>query len=571
MKNNRIKYYLFFLCVLLAKMQFASAGETFQNNLLKADISQSSLGGVKVTLYTSKPYNDSVVVNKKSDYEYVILMPETSNSLTAKPAIKAVSEMVNNIEVKTQQYDNQVKGYTKIVISTSKPISIAPQVQTVTVKESLGEKEYMDLISQAAKKETNTFNKEVKKAVSGKNEAVKSAQAAKTSATQKSSQKPTLRAVPTKSLSQKVVTKQKTKETLAKVVVPTKPQVVTESKSTETTVLPEQKVQTLPVKQEQVANIVPSEVLPSKVVPIDNSIKAKLLRKYAKYKNIIKNNLYMALGFVALTFLLLLLGARKMSKNLHKQKENFKINLEEMPAPVTDYTQKINDDMTWKEKFQTYVEATQGAEESAEEGSIKKEEAFLSSPELDDLFNEESFNAESFEDEPQEKSFTADSESIELTNVIFEEQIEEPKQASSSNIWGELDSQSYQSELDVSLDSLFGEEEFIDEETFNSDYYDENKKEEISQEPVNEFIKSEFAIDDNKGFYLVDYEDTTALVGHIAEEVFVLKRFDSKIQGDIQARLNEQKPNSMSYMTRVGAFRGVVEVTPHDMNLLIEL
>jgi hypothetical protein len=127
------------------------------------------------------------------------------------------------------------------------------------------------------------------------------------------------------------------------------------------------------------------------------------------------------------------------------------------------------------------------------------------------------------------------------------------------------------------IDELFGEdEEYLTEPTEEmidniEELFYEQPEIVSNIEPQDEIVKSEFNIDDEKGFYLVDFEDTTALVGHIDEEIFVLKRFDKKINGPLQARLDERKENSTNYMTKVGSFRGLVEVTPQNMNLLIEL
>ena len=580
MKNNRIKYYLFFLCVLLIKTQFACAAETFHNNLLKADLSPSSLGGVKIILYTSKPYSEPIVVNKKSDYEYVILMPETSNSLTAKPALKAVSGIINNVEVKTQQYDNQVKGYTKIIISTAKPISITSQVQVVSASESLGEKEYRNLIAQAAKTTTNTNQKEIKKVLSEKKTAPKFVQAPKTLQPQHTVQPQKVHAAGKKH-SQAVVKNIASKAAPVKQVSVSKPHVKIKSKAESKIVqAPSVKGQkiSIPVQKKPVSSITTTtastqtpiqspkiNVQPQKVVSVDNSIKAKVFRKFEKYKTVIKNNLYIALGSVIVVLFLLLLGASKMFKNIQKQKEAFASNLDEMPVPVTDYTQKINDDMTWKEKFQTYVEATQNVEDSS-----PKVDVDLSNSELDNLVNEESFeeiSEMSFKKEGSKNLSKSDVAENSIFNELSEKNYTEPKRISESDIWGEIGNQYTEEEKEVSLDYLFGEDEISDTNVFIHD----DKIGEDLKAFANTFIKSEFAIDNEKGFYLVDYEDATALVGHIAEEVFVLKRFDSRIRGDIQARLNERKPNSVSYMTRVGNFRGVVEVTPHNMNLLIEL
>jgi len=128
-----------------------------------------------------------------------------------------------------------------------------------------------------------------------------------------------------------------------------------------------------------------------------------------------------------------------------------------------------------------------------------------------------------------------------------------------------------------SLDELFGDDEEMDTEEASEEPSDEDiqfgsiDELEDDTEQEDEFVQSEFAIDDDKGFYLVDFEDTTALVGHIGEEIFILKRFGEKVYGQIHARLNEHKGNAASFMVKIDDFRALIEVTPENMNLLIEL
>ena len=136
--------------------------EMFQNNLMRMDVHKTSLGGVKVTLYTTKPYKDAVVVNKKSDQEYIILMPETASTLTSKPALNSTSDVLTKIDVKTQQYGatQGQKGYTKIIITTLRPIEITPQVETLSVaKYKLSETETKELLAQAGKKQVSAPQK----------------------------------------------------------------------------------------------------------------------------------------------------------------------------------------------------------------------------------------------------------------------------------------------------------------------------------------------------------------------------------------------------------------------------
>ena len=50
------------------------------NNLTQLDLKRSSNNSVNVTLFTSNGYNDNVMVRKKSDNKYVILIPKVQSS-----------------------------------------------------------------------------------------------------------------------------------------------------------------------------------------------------------------------------------------------------------------------------------------------------------------------------------------------------------------------------------------------------------------------------------------------------------------------------------------------------------
>ncbi len=137
MKNKVVRYSLILTALMLAPV-FA-AGD-YNNELVKMDLDQTSDGAVKVNIYTDKPYNEQIIVNKKPDNKYVILLPETTNTMNVKPDISGVSS-IKNVDVKTQQYSSLPgKGYTKITIDSKKPIEVVPKafvtkpVQTKTTK-----------------------------------------------------------------------------------------------------------------------------------------------------------------------------------------------------------------------------------------------------------------------------------------------------------------------------------------------------------------------------------------------------------------------------------------------------
>ncbi len=80
-------------------------------------------------------------------------------------------------------------------------------------------------------------------------------------------------------------------------------------------------------------------------------------------------------------------------------------------------------------------------------------------------------------------------------------------------------------------------------------------------------VKSGYNIDKNRGFYIVNLDGETALVGRINEEIFVLKKFDRNVEKPIQVR--QDNPNV--YMVKADGFRSLVEVDNDKMNVLIEL
>ena len=80
-------------------------------------------------------------------------------------------------------------------------------------------------------------------------------------------------------------------------------------------------------------------------------------------------------------------------------------------------------------------------------------------------------------------------------------------------------------------------------------------------------VKSGYNIDKNRGFYIVNLDGETALVGRIKEEIFVLKKFSGNVERPIQVR--QDNPNV--YMVKADGFRSLVEVDNDKMNVLIEL
>ncbi len=128
MQKQVIRYIFISLIIIFGSQTFAA--NEYNNELLKVDIDQTSQDTVKVNIYTEKPYKDKIIVNKRPDNKYVILLPETANSVTTKPDISGASAL-NDIDVKSHQYSSLPdKAYTKITIDGKKSLEIVPQAFT---------------------------------------------------------------------------------------------------------------------------------------------------------------------------------------------------------------------------------------------------------------------------------------------------------------------------------------------------------------------------------------------------------------------------------------------------------
>jgi len=675
---KNIKTFLILLCAVFIGMQIVCAAGMFQNSLIRADFSQTTPNVLNVKLYTSKPYKEPIKALLKDDPEYSILLPETSSNPNLKPSLKYVTKNVQWIDITTQQYTDQLKGYTKIKIKTTDPVEIIVQTEVYDAQKILKEAKEKELLAKLAA--AKALEAQKKSVIMPKKEiykpAVKNYVAQKTYAPQKAYapvKKAVQQDVPIKKkmtappVSQKTVVPAVVKQTKVNTVQPIQKQVSAQPKVKTETVskkvaapakiapkpttakvthpvqkqtVKQQKVTPIPVKKEvtkkteipktQATKTKAAKALPKPVEgpgeeqpyaqrvgdkpntastkkstqteePIEKSIynppvkkvaspsqtavkrvtppPAQEIGKFEIYKNQIKylvlNNQPVVYAIVIISVLLLLLVLMQITQKLKGQKKTPEGKFKKATVDETEQTVAAEED------FPTFLNKSEQ----------KPEEEILIPEQFDEDFLEELTR------EPLSESEVPDEEIISAPQAEIEEEPqeeeiisapqakteEEPKaepedEFSSLNELNEiLAEETYE---DISLEELLNEDEELAEieEEFETQPYIETEEEptivedlsEIEQE-IEEIVKSEFVIDENKGFYLVDYEDTSALVGHIENEIFVLKKFREKIDAKLQARVNETKQNSLSYMTKVGDFKAVIEVTPDNMKLLIEL
>lgn len=128
------KYILGFILALLLGLSGIFNADTmaldsdYKNNLLKVDVVKANDGSYKIDLFTQKPYNEPIKVIKKSDTSYYVFLPETYHSITS----VGTSGDISKVDVKLYPYAGQDlnNGYTKIDISTSKPVTFTTSVRT---------------------------------------------------------------------------------------------------------------------------------------------------------------------------------------------------------------------------------------------------------------------------------------------------------------------------------------------------------------------------------------------------------------------------------------------------------
>lgn len=524
-------------CIFLIKMQGASATQSFQNNLVKADFYKNVSGGIKITLYTNKQYKDAIVANKKGENQYVILMPETSHSTDVKPYISSVSDLIKKVDVKTQQYDTNLKGYTKITIITSKPINIVPEVKTLNIPKN----EKKTLFARSQSKQIQTINKYQ----TTKPKVQKTNLASPILDTQKNTKKITTSPVimaykqPSKKVA-KEINPEKTNvspsiEKAVKPLVqnPTQSGIDNGPKKVEQPKQPEQ-LQTVAKNELQTEN--PTQSLEKLTQKIKNG------ERFKKYKAILGSNFVIAMASCIGTILLVILFLLSNMNKRSKPRKHFETTIERSHRKRADSeanAEEILDDIFLGEDNDENYSLHENIEESEDFITTNMEQEYAESEFIDE---QELIN---IEDIPQD-------------NII---QGEESSDYQVDEVFGEEDNYNEEVSTEASL--------IEQEEITNEDYDPEQLIEEDEEE--HEIIKSEYEIDEQKGFYLIDFEDNTTLVGHINDEIFILKRFEQKINAKLQVRLNESKGSSSQYIAKVGGFKGIIEVLPQHMSLLIEL
>lgn len=406
------------LLLSIALINFSNT-ETFANNTLnQIDVRKNSSDGLEFTLYTSSPYADNVVVTKKSDNKYVILMPNVNGSSTSKPDFAAVKDVVTDIDVRA--VDDTGNGYTKVTVITNRPVNI----KTNTLKSTApteGQKEYRALIAQqqakaytpkAAVTTSNATATTTKTAVKlpeiQPTKVASDAKASKTTTTtQKTSQAVQKQATvpsatskiaqntpaktetkvvetqkkvtPIKNISNKTVEQpksdlkpaiQKTTEQQVKNVTPaqenTAKEIPTEEKTT-------QNLEAQPQQQSPVTEVAPTVAgIQQEFTPknFSNNILADIKNKFSGR---IPENMPVTLALILIPFICIMVLFNIIKNSLQRSQMLKKVLMENMARRQNETEQSSydniinNENLSWQEKYQQYREIANEVEQIEEE------------------------------------------------------------------------------------------------------------------------------------------------------------------------------------------------------------
>ena len=657
-KSNTISIALL-LALALTPVATVASGE---NNLVQLDLKKASNNSVNVTLFTSGGYNDNVMVRKKSDNKYVILIPKVQSSGYSASSLNGVRDLVSNVDVKT--VSDTSGGYTKVTLITTKPLDIKTSTQKSSpVTEE--QKEYKTLIAQANAVKNNIGKQEPPQHKVQKTEVT----------VNKAPAQPKKEQTQNKKTDNKTVTAPK-QENVQKTHAP---------KIKLTEVNPEkQEVKNRLVRREQLSNwinevkqekqtqkineTVPKTDISSNIptAPIANGetvkemaempqpivqktsvlhkIKTKLLNGIHKTGKPIKYSILAILGLIILSKLFR--GAKNTVQAVRSSYVDQLAQNYSEPDNANANSLADEEGISWQERYQRYLDKSA---KPVPRANKKGNYAFIKTPaepvrklnkkrqDLERMIQDVSatkfpeIEPEIVESEdsaiPKTIKFKAfdrhaslDMSSRDKIKSRFkkyenelplheQKNIELGKSALHTNRRRLKDANLDVADVDKtprikyepqeyimsSADELFS---IIDKENVERKAKLDMAKAELAKnnafKPQNEeikrparqtnpiaqtrketkdsylnglIVKSGYNIDQNKGFYIVNLDGKSALIGKVNDEVFVLKKFDKNITNPIQVRHD----NANVYMVKAGDFKSLVEVNNDKMGVLIEL
>ena len=359
---------------------------TSANELNKLDIKKSNSAGsaLNVTIFTENPYNENVAVSQKADNKYVILIPNISGANASNVDFSSIKDVVSDVNVKS--INDGVNGYTKVTLTTTKPVSITTSAKKSTPLTE-EQKAYKNLIAQSRGYETQntsqSTNKPTGKVNPAHSEIIHTAAVIDSKPIQDMQMRP-------KSVIDKfknIVGNSATQENAADIGLDNKkvidlPPLETSYKKgttikTETPLVNEVKSDSISENKQKTENEIVPEAMGTSASGLTGISKPDI-ESYTTDKSTNKglNNTMLTSLFILLTSLLGLTLLFKTIRNSIKHsielRRSFKENLHEKPhSSVIDGSDIIVDNnLNWQEKYQNFVNRIEEIDPTS--GAIRK-------------------------------------------------------------------------------------------------------------------------------------------------------------------------------------------------------
>ena len=571
------------------------------NNLVQLDLKKASNNSVNVTLFTSNGYNDNVMVRKKSDNKYVILIPKVQSSGYSASSLNGVRDLVSNVDVKT--VNDTSGGYTKVTLITTKPLDIKTSAQKSTPI-TAEQKEYKTLIAQANAVKNNIGKQEPQQHKVQKTEVTVNkapVQPQKTQVQNKKAETKSATAPKQEVNPEKQVTKdrQVRREQLSNWINEVKQEKQAQNVDAQ---VPKtdisSNVPTAPITSAEPVKDISEMTQPeANKVSVLHKIKNKVSNGVHKAVKPLK---YSVLAILGLIILSKLFRGVKSAKPVRRANNQGNYAFIKTPAePVRKLNKKRQDLERMVQdvaaaKFPDIEPEIVESEDSAISKTIKFK-AFDRHASLDmssrdkiksrfkkyenELPLHEQRNIELGKSALHANRRRLKDANLDVADVDKTPRIKYKPQeyimSSADELFSIIDKENAerQAKLDMAKAELAknnvvqAQAEEVKRPARQTNPIAQTRKETKDSYLNGLIVKSGYNIDQNKGFYIVNLDGKSALIGKVNDEVFVLKKFDKNVTNPVQVRHD----NANVYMVKAGDFKSLVEVNSDKMGVLIEL
>lgn len=599
-----------FLSLFFTGAAFAQSG----NSILSTTVRQTASNGLNITFFTKGENSEAPIVKDKGNNQYVILLPNLTDATGKQPDFRTASELVSDVHVKT--INEGAVTYTKVTVTTKRPVSV--KAETRRTSQSVSELSGVnDIVSKV-----NLINQDIQasKNIQTVNVAQKSPALPKMNSVQDILNNKNLisaqKAEPVKPAV--TITPAPKAESIAAHVPANTKVIKNDTKKLQNENIKnirQEAVKNIDTVEKNIKNAVADNILVNEeepevaLPPLNNE--AETVKEIVPPKKgmnlgkIISSPIMLVSLFLFGGLLLALFLISKVKSALTDSEDINNSFIERMntaiPSNKKDFSELAqNQNLNWQEKYASFKEGK--AKEQQQELN-----AHIGAEPDEDLDIVEDY----VEPEPEE---------VEIVPLM--KNTPNPFASAYQNVHSSGDVIAHSMKRGVGLTS-FEEERTLTQTRRNTGLkhrfksFDTNPLEGLTrnmnalmdtvvqmeqekpavsapvQPPIESAapapeiranstspiqraqapakkkmkIKESRAIDENRGFYLVDMDDKLALMGRINDKFTVLKKFDDKEKKTLQVRRDKDN----LYMVRTDGFKALVDVDGSKMGVLAEL